>query len=80
MADKPVLTIKFSPATYGRLKDVQGVLIDHEGEALWSHHSSDRTWLERDLTQATLRAEVLRERYPDGYHLVWAEARPGGES
>lgn len=77
---QPVLTIKFGPATYGRPEDVQGVLLDHEGEALWSHHSSSRTWLENDLTKATRRAEVLRERYPDGYNLVWAEARPGGES
>lgn len=51
--------------------DVGGCLLLDTGEVPWSHMSSSKTWLTRDLTIgfADRRAELER-RYPDGYETV----------
>lgn len=51
--------------------DVGGTLYDHEGEPIHGHMSSSEAWLWRDLTIGFRdRAQLLDERYPNGYDVV----------
>jgi len=51
--------------------DVGGCLLLDTGEVKWSHMSSSRGWLQRDLTVGfTDRRTELERLYPNGYEVV----------